>query len=172
MPRPCKKSCCKNLYNPYKRPTGMLFICEIDNCGELFKFKSVLQLHQIKVHEEKTVKPIANVKPFNQLAIMPLTETIVNDKQLRNDKTVRLVIKDIFAPENYIADDYGKFTCPICAKQMKPGSMNYHFKTYHKQLVKFVEPKVKCSNCNDLIKPQAYYAHRRSCRTKLLAICP
>ena len=171
MPRPCKKSCCKNLYNPYKRPIGMVFICRIDNCGQPFKFESFLRLHQFKAHDENKLKPIARVKPFNQLAIAPPIEKVKVDKQLGNDKNVELVIKDILAPENYIANDCEKFTCPICAKQMMPGSMNYHFQRYHKQIVKFIEPKIKCSKCYGLIGPNLFYAHKRSCRTKLLAIC-
>ena len=198
MPRPCKKPCCKNLYSPYQRPTRNLFKCKFPNCGQSFKYKSVLTLHEFKEHTQEKSKPVAYVKPFVQLAVVPLIETeeqnmdidlskeITNSPQkvtgtyakvnlLSNDKTPKLVLNDILAPQNYIVKSTDKFTCPICKHEGSPGGMYEHMKTKHKSIVKLVKPRIQCIKCGVLHHPHSVSAHKRNCKPKrketLLSIC-
>ena len=198
MPRPCKKPCCKNLYSPYQRPTRNLFKCKFPNCGQSFKYKSVLTLHEFKEHTQEKSKPVAYVKPFTQLAVVPLVETekhntdidlskeIKNIPQkvteaytkvdlLKNDKTPKLVLNDILAPQHYIVKSTDTFTCPICKYQGVPGAMYNHMKTKHKSVFKLVKLRVQCSECGLLHHPNSIKNHKRSCKSKrketLLSIC-
>ena len=198
MPRPCKKACCKNLYNPYERPTRNLFKCRFPNCGQSFKYKSVLTLHEFKEHTQEKSKPVAYVKPFTQLALVSLDEaeeqdtnldllkesrgtlenikkTHKNSNLLKNDKTPKLVLNDILAPHRYIVKSTGVFSCPICQHETTPGAIYSHIKSKHKTILKFVKPKVQCIKCGILHHSNGISKHKKSCKSKrkenILSIC-
>ena len=155
MPKLCSSQ--KQRYNPYQQSMEK-FKCNIDACGEIFPYKSVLQVHQIKNHLNDSrfkQRKVAIVKPFS------LAQR--TDKTLA--KQAQIIIKDILAKEHYIVDEHAKFTCPVCGKSTSARSMPIHLYAFHKSLTKHVKMKVKCSDCSNLVHPQYLTTHKRtSCK--------
>ena len=159
----------QNRFNPYgfvcfQQPTKM-FKCSIDQCGAIFPYKSVLQVHQMKEHmndsrfkklEVAIVKPIMRVAPLSS-AVSPQKMTTLLTKQ------PKIVLKDILAKEHYILDEHDQFKCPVCDKSMASKSIVSHLtKSNHKSLLKFIKPRVKCADCSELVHPHHLHRHKRT----------
>ena len=151
MPRTCRKPCCLDLPQlPKNKPDVKPFVCNVESCGASFKFKSVLTLHHRQNHP--------NAKNIYIIESLKSQEEKVNRE---TPKDVQIVLKNVLSDHYFCLPENARFNCPFCPTTTTSPSMYQHLRLSHRNLSRWINPKVICSRCGSKVHGGSFYHHRK-----------